>query len=295
MTTTTGDFAAPAPLSDISDAVPVRMYAQGHIEIEAQMTDDDAALSTARRVAALIDAPAPADSPDSSTITVWSVEALAAVYGLLADYDNGQLVVADRDAREWTVGAHSDCKGLVAWSSDVPPIALRDLVAAHGPVEIGATGALAHSGFGSRNALGEVAARIMSLLLLHGVRASAVDHDGRVTLWNPLETVTSAQWCDHTIRLLRDHDLAATAHALGGAVEVTVDIPAPAQPAHAWVAVRRYHSRFAEGIPEWERDAVVLQADDTDEIAYRLDRGDDLLPLWADQDRTHGSRNKSTR
>ncbi|MFD5357759.1 hypothetical protein, partial [Streptomyces sp. NPDC058657] len=79
----TTEFATPAPLP--TTAIAARMHAQPHYEIEAQQTDDTAALSAARRVVAMLDAPAPADAPDSTTLTIRSVEALAAVYGLLAD------------------------------------------------------------------------------------------------------------------------------------------------------------------------------------------------------------------
>lgn len=293
---TTTEFATPAPLPAV--AIEARMHAQPHYEIEAQQTDDTAALSAARRVVALLDAPAPADATDSVALTIRSVEALAAVYGLLADAEEGLLFAADRDGVEWAVGPHYASKGLVAWNvfgEATAPITLAALVADHGPLALEATTVMQMGGFAPVDLAAEAAARIMSLLLHHGVRATAVAHDNVISVWNPIAPTTEA-WNRQTMAILGEvYGVLASADNPDGALEIALDtlvpIPAtaPAAPADAWMAVRRNHSPYAEGIPEWKRDGVVLAATDLDEIAYRIGRGDELLPMYADGEGTLGA------
>ncbi len=291
---TTTDYAAALTPTDRSPAIPARMHAQPHYEIEAQHTDDTAALSAARRVVAVLDGPAPADAPDSTTLTVRSVEALASVYGLLADAEEGLAFFTDRDGAEWAVGPHMDHKGLVAWNvwdTISTPTPLRELVADHGPLTLDETSVIQFDGIGHVDPAAEAAARIMSLLRLHGIHATAVAHGDRISVWNPIAATTD-EWNNHVLVILREsYGLLASADNVDGTVELDFTALTPAPPAaapDAWIAVRRSRSPWAEG-PEWDRDAVVLPADDADEIAYRVGLGDEMLALYAEGRGTRGA------
>ncbi|MBC7299816.1 hypothetical protein [Nocardia salmonicida] len=237
MTITTGDYAAPDHLADVSSALRARMHAQSHYEIEGQQTDDAAALSAARRVIALLDTPAPADAPDSATLTIRSVEAMAATYGLLADDVEGLLYAIDRDGVEWAVGPHHTSKGLVAWpvSGEVAwPIPLRALVADHGPLALDPSTAEQMGGFGAAVPAAEVAARIMSLLLHHGIRATAVaDDDDVISVWNPTAATTD-EWNHRVMVVLRDtYGVLANFDNADGALEIELSTLVPTPPSQA--------------------------------------------------------------
>ncbi|MFD3431212.1 hypothetical protein, partial [Nocardia fluminea] len=146
----------------------------------------------------------------------------------------------------------------------------------------------------------EAAARIMSLLLHHGIHATAVAHDDVISVWNPVAPTTD-EWNHQAVTVLGEvYGVHASDDNPDGALEIAVatltasTAAAPAAPADGWVAVRRNHSIYAEGIPEWERDAVVLPAADLDEIAYRIGRGDELLPLYAADHGTLGATTPDT-
>lgn len=243
-----------------------RAHALRFREIEAQETDDAAAVSRARRVAALIDGTTDDLDEPADAITLHTVEALAATWALLANAHHATIIVFDRDEIAWGITTHG--RQLVARGPGQQSLELRDLITEHGPVRMTEWFGYAvnYHQIPPVDPAVELAAQAQALLRLDGITATAQTHhwnDGTtIAVWNEADT-TMPEWTRSAAAALRRHGIPAKVRAEENQDDVIIALPEPtrvpvAQPTTTRIDTPEQLHAVSDESAVWNTDATLV-------------------------------------